>query len=247
MKIVVIIQARLSSTRLPGKVLMKLCDKSVLEHVVLRVKQSRLISDIIIATTTNPIDDKIVAEAKRLGLKCFRGSENDVLSRFYLTAAENNVDAVIRITSDCPLVDPNIIDNMVKIFADNKATIVSNATADPLYRTFPRGLDTEVFTFESLKEANERATAVYQREHVTPYIYEHASNIKYYLNEIDYSNYRLTLDTEEDYELISNIYKELYKGTHDFYLDEIVNLLERNTDLVKINSGVKQKKVNENE
>lgn len=243
MKIGAIIQARMGSTRLPEKVMKNIGGKTVLEHVIDRVKQSKLIDEIVIATTIIDRDDVIEVEALRCGVKVFRGSEEDVLSRYYYAANESNLDVVVRITSDCPLIDPNILDEIINHHLVNDYDIVSNAGADSLKRTYPRGLDTEIFSFEVLEKAFYNAKEKYQREHVTPYIYETSSNVYYYKNDIDYSMYRWTLDTEEDFELISKIYKNLYHGKHDFYLDDIVKLFEKEPKLYDINAHIQQKKI----
>lgn len=241
-KVVCIIQARMGSTRLPGKVLKDLFGKTVLEHLIERVKQSKLIDEIIIATTESEKDNAIVEQAEKSGVKYFRGSEKDVLNRYYNAAKESNAAIVVRITSDCPLIDPFIIDDVIRFFQENDYSIVTNAGNDLNQRTYPRGLDVEVFSFEALQKAFKYATENYQREHVTPYIYEHAEKIYYYKNNIDYSNYRWTLDTEEDFELISMIYKLLYRGEHDFYFDDILKVFEQHPELSKINEHVEQKK-----
>ena len=184
MKIGAIIQARMGSTRLPEKVMKNLQGKTVLEHVIERVKQSKLIDEIIIATTTHERDAVIEAEALRCGVKSFRGSEDDVLSRYYYAAKENNIDVVVRITSDCPLIDPEIIDNIVIFYENNNYDIVTNAGSDVANRTYPRGLDVEIFSFDILENAYNNASEKYQREHVTPYIYEVTQNRFYYKKKI---------------------------------------------------------------
>ncbi len=244
MKIGAIIQARMGSSRLPAKVMKKIDGKSILEHIVNRVKQSKIIDDIIIATTTFDRDDIIADEAVRSGVNFFRGSEEDVLSRYYYSAKNNDIDVVVRITSDCPLIDPKVMDSIIKCYLGGEYDIVSNAGADLSNRTYPRGLDTEVFSFEILEKAFYNANQKYQREHVTPYIYENSDKIYYYKNDIDYSKYRLTLDTQEDWELITEIYKKLYCGKHNFYLDEIVEVFNSYPELQYINSHVEQKKIN---
>ncbi|MSU00119.1 cytidylyltransferase domain-containing protein [Tissierella pigra] len=243
MKTVVIIQARMGSTRLPGKVMMKLCGKTVLEHVITRVKQAKEIDDIIIATTVQGDDNFIVEESKKLGVKFFRGSEEDVLSRYYYAAKENDADIVVRITSDCPLIDPKRVDEIIRFYKKYKYDLVTNAGADLSQRTYPRGLDTEVFSFEELENAYIEAKKDYQREHVTPFIYENSTNIFYYKNDIDYSKHRWTLDTEEDFELINRIYEELYNGKHNFYLEEVLELFKRQPNLFNINNYIEQKKL----
>lgn len=245
MKIGAIIQARMGSTRLPGKVMKRIEDRTVLEHVILRVNQSKLIDDIIIATTENENDMPIVMEALRCGVQVFKGSEDDVLLRYYCAAKENQLDVVVRITSDCPLVDPKVLDEIIAFYIVNKYSIVSNAGPDSSSRTYPRGLDIEVFSFEKLQEANENADEKYQREHVTPYIYETENQVYFFKNDVDYSKYRLTLDTIEDLELLTKVYHYLYHGEHNFYLKEIIALFERCSDLNMINAQVEQKKLRE--
>ncbi|NLJ17763.1 glycosyltransferase family protein [Globicatella sulfidifaciens] len=243
MKIGAIIQARMGSTRLPEKVMKNLQGKTVLEHVIERVKQSKLIDEIIIATTTHERDAVIESEALRCGVKAFRGSEDDVLSRYYYAAKENKLDVVIRITSDCPLIDPGVLDEIINYYMKNKFDIVSNAGSDLLSRTYPRGLDTEIFSFEVLENAFNNAKEKYQREHVTPYIYEMTRHVFYYKNSVDYSKYRWTLDTDEDLKLITEIYRKLYRGKHNFYLSDVVGLFEKYPELNNINAHVEQKKI----
>ena len=244
-KITVIIQARMGSTRLPGKVLMNISGKTVLYHVVDRVSQCRNIDDIIIATTTLDKDDLIVKEVEKIGCKYFRGSENNVLDRYYEAATFNKSDIIIRITSDCPLIDPLIADKIIEFYINNNYEMVTNACSDSSKRTYPRGLDTEIFSYNVLKKAKENAKESYQLEHVTPYIYENTTNIFYYKNNIDYSKYRFTLDTEEDLKLIKEIYNNLYFGENNFYLGDVIEVMENNPDLFFINNSIKQKHIRE--
>jgi len=232
----------MGSTRLPGKVMKTLVDKSVLEHVIERVKQAELIDEIIIATTELERDSILVEEAKRIGVKIYRGDEKDVLSRYYGAATEYNIDSIVRITSDCPLIDPKVLDEIVGFFYSGHYDIVSNAGKDSSTRTFPRGLDTEVFSYAALQNAHLKANVTYQREHVTPYIYENSQSINYYRQEKNYSDYRWTLDTEDDFKAISKIYDYLYKGSHDFYLEEIIELYKEHPELRDINNHIEQKK-----
>ena len=239
----VIIQARMGSTRLPGKVMKKLFDKTVLSHVIERVKQIDTIEEIIIATSTLERDKIIVNEAVKCGVEFFRGSENNLLSRYYNAAKKNNINNIVRITSDCPLIDPIVSNEIIEKYLNNNYVIVTNGGSKEK-RTYPRGLDTSVFSFQSLKDAYINATEDYQREHVTPHIYETTDkkDIYYFQNDIDYSNYRLTLDEKADWKLIKKIYKELYSGEHNFYLSDIIQLLQKNPELPKIKKFVKQKK-----
>lgn len=244
MKIGAIIQTRMGSSRLPGKVMVDIEGKTVISHVIERVKQSKRIDEVIIATTTLSQDDIIVDQAEKNGVQWFRGSEDDVLSRYYGAAKERGLDIIVRITSDCPLIDPFIIDKTIEMYLDNKFEIVTNAGIDLSQRTFPRGLDNEVFSFTALEQAYINAKVKYQREHVTPYIYEHLKK-GHFKNDIDYSAYRWTLDTDDDLELIKTIYGYLYKGRHDFYFQDIIALIQEHPEISKINEHVEQKKLNE--
>lgn len=243
LKIATIIQARMGSSRLPGKVMLKICKKTVLEHVINRVEKSKLVDEIIIATTKKESDEIIVKEATRCGVKYFKGSEEDVLSRYYFAAKENDVDIIIRITSDCPLIDSHIIDEVIDFYLKNDYDIVTNAGNDLIQRTYPRGLDVEIFSLKALENAHSNAKEKYQREHVTPYIYENSEKIYYYKNEEDYSKHRWTLDTKEDFELINIIYNNLYNGDHEFYFHDILNFINNNLELIKINENIEQKKL----
>jgi spore coat polysaccharide biosynthesis protein SpsF len=243
MKTVAIVQARMGSTRLSGKVMRVLCGKTVLEHDIERIRQSKYIDEIIIATTISKNDDIIEKESLRCGTNCFRGSEEDVLNRYYLAAKEKGADIVVRITSDCPLFDPKVLDEMLEFYNSHNYKVLTNAGIGTSQRTYPRGLDTEIFTYEALEQAYQNATEKYQKEHVTPYIYENIKEIYYYKNPIDYSKYRWTLDTEEDWKLIQSIYEYLYHGAHDFYLDKIIELMLEYPELYNINKDVEQKKI----
>ncbi len=241
-KTVAVIQARVGSTRLPGKVLKLLHGKTVLAHVIERVRQAAEVVEIVIATTVSPGDDAIVDEALRCATTVFRGSEEDVLSRYYGAAAESGANIVVRVTSDCPLIDPQVMDEIIRFFKRNDYDIVTNAASDISKRTYPRGLDTEVFSFSALEEAANKADKQYQHEHVTPYIYEHG-RAYYHMNDTDYSRYRWTLDTEEDWRLIEALYDSLYKGRHDFYLPDILDVMQRRPELFDINKDIGQKKL----
>lgn len=242
MRIGVIIQARMGSTRLPGKVMENLEGKTVLEHVIERVRQSNFIEDIVIATSVHERDNAIENEAIINEAKVFRGSENDVLSRYYQAAKENNIDVIVRVTSDCPLIDPYVVDEIVEFYLKGKYDIVTNGGSDISQRTYPRGLDTEVFSFQVLENAFINGNEKYHREHVTPYIYESSDKIYFLKNDVNYSKYRWTLDTEEDFELIKEIYSRLYRGRHDFYLQDIIEVLKREPELFNINAHIEQKK-----
>ncbi|MBE6064837.1 glycosyltransferase family protein [Clostridium cochlearium] len=244
MKIVCIVQARVGSTRLPGKVLKKICGKTVLEHDIDRLRRIKNIDEIIIATTTLERDNDIVKECERLGVKCFRGSEEDVLSRYYYAAKENNADVVVRVTSDCPLIDPEVSEKIIQYYLDNKDKY--DYVSNTIERTYPRGLDTEVFRLKALEKAFNESKIQRDREHVTPYIWDNSDIFKlyYYKNDVDYSELRWTLDTEEDFRLINRIYGLLYPYMNsEFKFNDILNLYNDYPELKNINAHIEQKKV----
>ncbi|AKN33923.1 acylneuraminate cytidylyltransferase [Clostridium carboxidivorans P7] len=247
MNIVCIMQARTGSTRLPGKVLRKICGKTVLEHDINRLKKSNTINIIVVATTTLDQDDIIVEIAREASVTCFRGSQDDVLSRYYYAAKENKADVVIRVTSDCPLIDPQIIDSMVRKFIElrNKENI--DYLSNKIKMTYPRGLDVEIFTFEALERCFNEGCKPYEREHVTPYIYLNPDKFSFvnYENNNDYSRYRWTLDTEEDLKLIEIIYNNLYNEKSFFYFEDILKFVLDNPEISKINEDVRQKELGE--
>ena len=245
MKIAAIVQARTGSSRLPGKVLKELppgCGVTVLEHVVTRLRHSSLLNDVIIATTTESDDDRLVSEIQKAQVLYFRGSQNDVLSRYYFAAKENDVDVIVRITSDCPCLDPKIIDDAIQMHLDTDADYTSNT----LKRTYPHGMDVEVFNFEVLKEAHERATEPYEREHVCPYIYKSnpgAFKISHLIapDGICEPDIRITLDTQEDYDLLCAVFDCLYSPDNLFCLTDIIELFDNKPWLRAINKNVVQK------
>jgi spore coat polysaccharide biosynthesis protein SpsF len=238
-KISAIIQARVGSTRLPGKVLKNLCGKTVLAQVVARAGLAERLDNIVVATTTEGRDDAVAAEASRLGVDCFRGSETDVLDRYYKAAMLSGADIVVRITSDCPLYDGHLLDEMLDAYDPAACDYLSNS----IERTYPRGLDTEVFSFAALAKAHAEATEDYEHEHVTPYFYRHPDRfrLKNHAQPKDFSHLRWTLDTPEDWAFIAAVYDRLYSGNPDFATADILRLLEREPDLVAINAHVRQK------
>jgi spore coat polysaccharide biosynthesis protein SpsF len=238
MRIVAVIQARMGSTRLPGKVLMDLGGSTVLARVVKRLRRSRLISQIVVATTTSSADDRIAGDSRGLCAPCFRGSEDDVLGRYYAAAQAYNAEVVVRITGDCPLIDPAIVDRTIEFLHASKADYAANDVP----RTFPRGLDTEVFTMSSLGQAWRQAREPYQREHVTPYFYQHPEifRIASLVGEADCSRYRWTLDTEDDLRLLRAVYLN-FRNTENFGCAEVLALLKRSPELGMLNGGVVQK------
>lgn len=248
MKTVVIIQARMGSSRLPGKVLRPLGDRSVLAHVIARTQASPLVDEVVVATTTESHDDVIVNEALVYGVRCFRGSEADVLDRYYHAAREALADVVVRVTSDCPLFDPALLTRMLKQFSQVHASgsrldYFSNTQT----RSFPRGLDAEIMTFAALEQAHREALKPYEREHVTPYLYQHPEQfaVGQLVSEVDHSAYRWTLDTLDDYYLIEAVYQELYQPGGIFPTEKVLDLMLERPELPTLNAHVIQKALEE--
>ncbi len=248
MRIVAVIQARMGSTRLPGKVMKKICGKTVLGHVIERVQACVLLNDVVVATTLSPADDVIVPETAAYGAKSFRGSEKDVLERYYQAGQQYHAELIVRITADCPLFDAHLLTDMLVFFhsmqvSGTKIDYLSNS----LTLSYPRGLDIEIFTFAALERAFLSATEAYEREHVTPYIYQRPEmfSLHGYTSDEDLSRYRWTLDTEEDLVLIEKIYAALYDQDRLFTTDQVIKLLKERPELVKINAHVEQKKLSE--
>jgi len=238
MNILAIVQARLGSTRFPSKILKKIMDKTLLEIQIERMSKSKLISKIVIATTDNERDNELVEFCKSKSYNVFRGSEYDVLDRHYQAGLEYHADAVIKIPSDCPLIDPKIIDKVIKLYLDNypKYDYVSNLHP----ASYPDGNDVEIMKFETLTTAWRYSDKQYHREHTTPFIYENMS--KFSLSNVSWEKgidlsekVRLTLDYEEDYQFIKEIYERLYPENPNFDLKDILNLLEEKPNLLKIN------------
>ncbi len=241
-----IVQARTGSTRLPGKILKELPYGSgitVLEQVIRRLQRCREVEKIIVATTTNPEDDAIAEIAERSGVSWFRGSSEDVLSRYFGAAVEYAIDPVVRVTSDCPCVDPAVVDRCVAEFNTRGVSYLSNT----LERSFPHGLDVEVLSFEALASAHEQAKAPPEREHVTPYIIQHAEVFPRYnvkaSPEATGPDIRITLDTVEDYALLCAVFDFLYTKNPFFGAREIVELFRARPYLYDINRKVVQKKI----
>ena len=234
------IEARMNSSRLPGKVMKKVNGKSMLEYMVSRVKKVPNINKIVIATSINSEDDAIVQEANNLGVAIYRGSENDVMSRVLCAAEENKFDEFVALTGDCPLIDPKIISEVIYEFIHNNFDYISNA----IVRSYPDGMDVQVLNFRSLKLSSEMTQEQLHREHVTLHIYKNpdifrVKNITANL-ELFWPELGLTLDQIEDFELIKNII-ENFAPRIDFSCLEIIDYLKRNLNLVKINSSVKRK------
>jgi len=231
-KVLAIIQARYNSTRFPGKVVKKINNKTILEILIRRLSRSKHITKIIVACSNNRNDKAIVTICRKLGVNYFIGSENDVLNRFYHAAKKYRGINIVRITADCPLIDPNIVDDVISNFFFKNVDYASNVNPP----TFPDGLDVEVFKFSVLKEAYMNAKKSVEREHVTPFIINNKKFRKFNLkNSIDCSSLRLTLDEKEDFILISNIIKN-FKNNLNFSLKNILNLNKKKRNFFLINS-----------
>jgi spore coat polysaccharide biosynthesis protein SpsF len=238
MKTVAIIQARMGSTRLPGKVLMDVAGETMLARVMHRVRRARLIDELLVATTDRPADDAIVAECRKCSVPVSRGDQDDVLDRYFRAAQLAKAEIVVRITSDCPLIDPEITDKTIAAFLEARPDYASNT----LVRTYPRGLDTEVISVAALARAWQEARKPYEREHVTPYIYEHPAEFKVLsvTGDADYSAHRWTVDTPEDLEFVRAIYAR-FKGNMTFLWRDVLDLLDREPGLMDLNRSVVQK------
>lgn len=237
--IIAIIQARTGSSRLPNKVLMKIREKTLLELYVNRVKKSRLIDKIVVATTEKAEDDLIEELTKYLGIECFRGSENDLLDRYYQCAKKYHADVVVRATPDDPFVDPEIIDRAIMIFQENSVDFVNNHF-EP---TFPEGLDIEVYSMAALEKAWREARLLSEREHVFPYFQDHPEKFRtiVFKQETDYSQLRWTIDYICDYEMVKTIYEYLYEKKPVFLQNDILQLLEAHPEIALMNSHIRRK------
>ena len=247
MKIVAIIQARMGSTRFPGKVLKPICGKTMIFHVISRIKEAKRIHEIVVATTSSKKDDRLVRKLENIdGVTVFRGSEDDVLDRYYRAAQQISAEVIIRITSDCPLIDPAIMDRMIEVYVKRitERTPV-DYLSNTLVRTFPRGLDVEVFSLNALERAFHEAKKYYQREHVTPYIWQHPRKftLECFKSNKDLSFHRWTVDEKEDLQLIREIYRELYGEGRCFHFKEVIDLFTRRPHLYEINAHITQKEL----
>jgi len=242
-KVTVIIQAHMASTRLPGKILKDLHGEPVLYRVIERVRHSKRIDNIVIATSLMDCDDAIIEACDKWGVKTFRGSNDDVLARFWGAAQEFPSDYYVRMTSDCPLIEPSILDRAIQFFFDNNYKYVSYSLDPDAHYNLADGMGIEVFTPDLLDEAYHNATLPYEREHVSPYMYYTNESKGLCPYDRDESAYRLSLDTPADYKLICTVYDALYQPGNRFTLDEVLAYLDANPDVYAINADIQQKKV----
>jgi len=228
----------MGSTRLPGKVLKLIMNRPMLELQIERLRRVKKVDEVIVATTVNKIDEPIRELCRKLNCRYFSGSEDNVLSRYYAAAVKFNIDCIVRINADCPLVDPSVVSKIIAFYHENSDDFdyVSNI----LEPGYPVGLHTEVFSFNSLERACDYSTDQAEKEHVTPYIYRRPDefrlkNIKTYC---DFSRYRWTVDYIEDFELIKSVYENLYKSNKDFDMYDVIRFLEYNSQYLKLNENI---------
>jgi len=238
-KVGITIEARMGSTRLPGKTLKPLLGKPMLERMIERLKRVELADLIVVATTDSPKDQPIVDLAKSFGIGYFQGSEDDVLDRVLQAAKKHNLDLIVETCADCPLIDPKILEMEISAFLENQVDYVGCH----LVKTFPIGLDAKIFAAQTLEEVSHMTNEPADRENVSLYIYEHPE--KYKLLNLEAQgrqrrpDLRLVVDHQEDFDLVEVIYRELYGPKPDFVYDDILDLFERRLELPKMNQTVK--------
>lgn len=241
-RVVALVQARMTSTRLPGKVMLNLAGRPMLQWVFDRLAQCRTLDEVCLATTDQPNEDVLAEYAARRGWPCFRGSLEDVLDRYYHAAAARRADVVVRVTSDCPLIDPATVDAVVAAFLARQPDVDYASNIIP-QRTFPRGLDVEVFRRAALETAWREDANPAWREHVTTYIIRHPEQFRFWclVNETDCSHHRWTVDTPEDFALAERLLNTL--GNERFSWRSALELIEANPDWQALNAGIVQKTV----
>lgn len=243
MKTLAIIQARCGSKRLPEKVLLPLCNKTVLEHVINRLKRAYSIDRIVVATTNKQEDNKILNLCEKLNINCYRGSTYDVLKRYYIVSMQLEPKVIVRITADCPLIEPLLIDKCVeKLYKENSDVCLVKGK-------LPVGISNDIFSFSALQYSYKNAHLHYQREHVVPYIYENPEKFKFSFitapKYLQFSSLRFALDEKKDYDFLNHIFNKF--GNNGKYIDlqDVINYLKVRKNIASINSSVKQKKYTE--
>lgn len=239
MKTIIIVQARMTSTRLPGKVLLPLAGEPMLVRLLERLRRVRRAQGIVVATTTNATDDPIAALCAKQGVPCHRGSELDVLSRYADAARLHGAAVVVRITSDCPLIDPALIDQVIADYEVGGSDYVSNM----LPPSWPYGMAVEVFSAAALAQAHTEATQAAEREHVTPFLYWHPERyrLRNVASPVDLSRHRWTVDTPEDYELVGRLFDHLMPTHPHFTQADVLALLDQHPDWIALNQHIQQK------
>ncbi|MDD5593360.1 MAG: glycosyltransferase family protein [Candidatus Margulisbacteria bacterium] len=233
----IIIQARMGAKRLPGKVMKEILGRPLLFYSLERLKRIAAVDKIVVATTTEPADQAIYDYARELGVESFRGSEDDVLDRYYQAARAHGLGVVIRLTADCPLIDPDISSEIIRFYLDNRK--LDAVRTGPSY---PEGFDTEIFNFKSLDKAWRKAELKSEREHVTPYIWKNEGqfNLKVLEFDRDLSQLRLTVDEASDWTVVSNVFENLYHENPDFRLKDILKLYDEKPELFSANQNIKR-------
>jgi spore coat polysaccharide biosynthesis protein SpsF len=243
LKIVAILQARMGSSRFPGKVLADIVGKPLIMHIIERIRAAKKIDGIILATTQSRDDDEMENFAEKSGIHCYRGEVDDVLSRFYGAATKYKASVIVRICCDDPLIDQKMLDDLLDLHFKTHADYTSTSHE----RTYPVGVEAEVFNYDILEKAFNCANKEYEREHVTPYIYEHPELFKIRFIEakkkIRRPELRLTVDTQEDFYLVREIFENLYKKDQLFYTEDVIDFLDSHPELLSVNSLVHQKKL----
>ncbi len=239
-RIVAIVQARMQSSRLPGKVLLELCGQPMLARVVCRVARATTVAQVVVAAPEGAEDEPIATLCGQLDVPCFRGNHNDVLDRFYRAADAFDASVVVRVTADCPLIDPQVIDRVVLAFCEHRPDYAANV----LRRSWPRGLDTEVVAFDALGRAWREARLPYHRVHVMPYIYEHPERFRLYSVEgtCRLAHWRWTVDTAADLRFARAVY-EHFSGDDRFTWHEVEQFVREHPHLAAINAQVRQKQL----
>src|SRR3989338_9805451 len=235
----VLIQARMSSTRLPGKVLFPINGRPMLSYMLERVSAVKKMNKPILITSVDSTDEPITALCRESNVLCYRGSLDDVLDRYYQAALEFKIDIIVRLTGDCPLIDPQMIDKMIDIYIEGKHDYIANTV--PPKGTVPEGMDIEVFSFRGLKQAWLEANKPSEREHVTFYFWKNPelfSVFRYDLNK-DLSQYRLTVDYPEDFAVVSSVINHLYPKNPLFTMEDIIDFLRKNPNIHKLNMNIK--------
>lgn len=231
----------MTSTRLPGKVLLPIAGQPMLWHLVQRLRRVRLADEVVIATTSNTTDEPIVAFCAAAGVACTRGSEHDVLSRYHEAALLHGATTVVRVTSDCPLIDPALVDQAIATFAEGDFDYLSNM----LQPTYPYGMAVEVMTAAALHEAHAEATAPAEREHVTPFLHWRPERYRHRSLTMcpDLSHHRWTVDTDEDLQLVRRLVEALLPRRPEFDLADVLELLSEHPDWLELNRHVQQRAV----
>lgn len=234
--IIAIIQARMGSARLPGKVLMEVNDRPLLAYQLDRISKSKKLERVVVATSVLEKDHAIESFCKDYGVDCYRGSENDVMGRYYECAKQYNPNTVVRMTADCPLIDPEIIDKVVQKFEDDDVDYCGN-TVPPETSKFPDGSDIEVFSLKALEKANLEVQGAHRREHVTFQFWQDQNyTSSQYTQEKNWSKYRITVDYSEDFEVVKYVLGELKIKNIFGSLGEIINIIEDNQEIKERNS-----------